>query len=167
MNPSQRRNEMTCRSRPAWLLRLIGAGSGMLIAACACHASAAWAESGNFRAAAAAPSSWREFATRLQRRFQERLAADTGSARRFQDDMAKRAAKPDAPRFVLNLRTWIEPDGKIARVECDAFDDDRDAADNLRALLSIDDVGAPPPDMLQPLRLRLSLRPKEQPSRAE
>lgn len=46
-------------------------------------------------------------------------------------------------------------------IELDGFDDNQIAV-HLLALLRCDNVGAPPPDMLQPSRLRLSLRSKEQ-----
>ena len=48
------------------------------------------------------------------------------------------------------------------RIEVDGIDD-VDAAADLRALLIDGDVGVPPPAMLQPLHLRLSPRPKDQP----
>jgi hypothetical protein len=61
------------------------------------------------------------------------------------------------------LRTWVLADGSVNRVEFTGIDD-RKAVDELRALLVDGNVGAPPPEMLQPLHLRLSLRAK-QPSR--
>jgi hypothetical protein len=51
-------------------------------------------------------------------------------------------------------------DGKVNRVEFDGIDDP-DAINELRALLIDGNVGAPPPEMLQPLHLRLSLRAKD------
>jgi hypothetical protein len=51
------------------------------------------------------------------------------------------------------------PDGKIERVESDGLDPV--AAISLRALLAGEGVGVPPSDMLQPLHLRLTLRPND------
>ncbi len=108
--------------------------------------------------AAQAPAAWQDFAKRLQLRLQERLASDSTPALRFHDAIAKRA--PDAgtapPSIVVRL--WVMPDGKVQRIELEGLDDD--ASHDLSALLIGDGVGSTPLDMPQPLRMRLSLRPK-------
>jgi len=149
---------------PGWLTRLFR--SVGLLGGLAAGASSVAAQGVDYRPAAAAPAAWQEFAKRLQSRFQQRLAADDEGVRQFQDYMAKRAGAADTPSLTLVVRTWILPDGKIERIEFDGLDDPA-AAVNLRALLAGGDVGTPPPDMLQPLRLRLSLRPKDQPRRGD
>lgn len=118
------------------------------------------AQGSDYRAAGAVPAAWQEFAKQLQRRFEQRLAADDDAVRRFQDEMAKRG-EGDASATSLTVRTWILPSGKIERIEVDG--PDRDIAANLSTLLVNGDVGSPPADMLQPLHLRLSLHPKEAP----
>jgi len=144
---------------PGWLTRLFR--SVGLLGGLAASASPVAGQGVDYRPAAEAPAAWQEFAQRLQTHFQERLAADDEGARRFQDYLAKHAgAAADAPPVAVVVRAWILPDGKLERVEFDGLDDAAAAAD-LRALLAAGAVGAPPPDMLQPLRLRLSLRPKE------
>ena len=110
-----------------------------------------------------APASWQAFAKQLQGRFEQRIAADDAAARKFQDYMTKRDGGPNAPPLTFVARTWILPDGEVERLEFDGLDD-KGIAVNLLMLLARDNVGAPPPDMLQPLRLRLSLRPKDQPA---
>jgi hypothetical protein len=73
-------------------------------------------------------------------------------------------AKEAEPRNVI-ARVWVSRDGKIERLDFDGLDDA--TARELRTLVSKDDVGQPPPDMLQPIQLRLSLRPKPDPQQAQ
>lgn len=115
----------------------------------------------DYRAVGAAPVEWRNFTKRLQQRLQERFAAEGEDARQLREVFAKRASKTQDRSFRLRLRAWVEADGKVERIELDGFDDDHAAADHLRRLLRFEGVGAPPPDMLQPLRLGLSLRLKD------
>jgi hypothetical protein len=126
-------------------------------------AVAAFAQEPVYRAAAGAPVAWQSFARDVQARFEQRLAADDEKARAVQDEIAKRKESPDAasPKFIL--RTWITPDGKV---ELDPSNDDRLVA-GLRALLNGLQVGVPPADMLQPLQLRMSLRPKDEQARSK
>ncbi len=135
---------------------------GHRIVRCRAATSGAVAQDAGYRSAATAPASWQAFAQQLQGRFEQRISADDNDARKFQDYLAKRDTGPNAPPLTFVAQPWILPDGKIARLEFDGLDD-KEIAVNLRVLLTRDNVGAPPPDMLQPLRLRLSLRPKQQP----
>ncbi len=151
------------KRRTAWWQRLVwslGAATGLLSGAAGTGPASAVAQGVDYRSAAAAPAAWREFAMQLQGRFQQRLAADDAGARQFQDFMAKRDG--NAPPVAVVVRTWVLPSGKVEQIEFDGLDDD-DVAVNLRALLTAVAAGAPPPDMLQPLRLRLSLQPEDQP----
>ncbi len=153
----------TNKRAAAWWRRLIwslGAALGLIPAAAGTGSGSAIAQSIDYRSAAAAPAAWREFATQLQGRFQQRLAADDAGARKFQNFMAMRTGNAAPRAFVV--RTWVLPSGKVERIEFDGLDDD-DVAVNLRALLVTVDGGKPPSDMLQPLHLRLSLQPKDQP----
>jgi hypothetical protein len=107
------------------------------------------------------PSSWQAFAARLQRQFQERLSSDEQHAARLRDSMMKRAqAKGAAPALVL--RVWMLTDGKVSRVELEGSQENN-ASRELDAVLIGETIGAVPPDMPQPLRLRLSLGPKARP----
>jgi hypothetical protein len=144
------------------IVRSLGAVTG-LFATVGAGTSVAGAQDAGYRSAATAPASWQAFARQFQDRFEQRLAADDQEARSFQDYLTKREAGPDAPTLTFVARTWVLPDGSVERLEFDGLKDDQVAV-HLRGLLTRDNVGAPPPDMLQPLRLRLSLRPKERPA---
>jgi len=153
------------RHRTVWwkgTFRSLGAVTG-LFAAVGAGTSSAAAQGAGYRSAATAPASWQVFAKQLQGRFERRLAADDKDPRSFQDYLAKREAGANAPPLTFVARTWVLPDGKVERIEFDGLDD-QEIAVHLRTLLTRDNVGTPPVDMLQPLRLRLSLRPKEQPA---
>jgi hypothetical protein len=157
-----------CESRGGWLKNLfwsLGTATGLLTAGlgaqAAPQASPTDSQRSDYRSAASAPAAWQEFAKQLQSQFQQRLAADDEAARRFEDDMAKLAGGNDAAPPTLIVRTWIFPDGTVERVESDGLD--AVAAASLRTLLAGAAVGAPPPDMLQPLHLRLTLRPNDKP----
>ncbi len=155
------------RRRSGWLKRLlcsVGALAALFNGVAAPAASSQLSEGLDYRPADAAPAAWREFAGRLQSHMQEQLAADDEETRRLQDDLVKQITAAGATAPVLTMRTWTLPDGRIDRIEFDGLED-RDVEARLRILLGRDGVGAPPPDMLQPLRMRLSLRPDEPPRR--
>lgn len=154
----------TLYKRAAWwtrAVRSLGTVTGLFASGLSVGIPTVAAQSGDYRSAAAAPAAWQAFAGQLLSQFEQRLGADDKQARKFQDYLAQRDAGPDAPARTVVARTWIMPEGKVERIEFDGLDDSG-IAFNLRALLVPENVGAPPPDMLQPLRLRLSLRPKEQ-----
>jgi hypothetical protein len=139
------------------LVRSLGAVTGLLSASLGAGAVPAVAQDNGYRSAATVPASWQEFSRRLQGRLEQRLSADDETARRFQDYMAARARVAGAPVTMI-VRAWVLSSGEVERVEIDGL---KDAPVNLQALLALDDVGAPPEDMLQPLHLRLSLRPRD------
>ncbi|WP_210164439.1 hypothetical protein [Bradyrhizobium sp. Ai1a-2] len=111
--------------------------------------------------AASAPAAWQDFAKRLQLRLQERLASESTPALRFHEAIAKRTPDAGATPPSIVVRVWVMPDGKVQRIELEGLDDD--ASHDLSALLIGDGVGSTPLDMPQPLRMRLSLRPKTPP----
>lgn len=152
----------TANGRSGWLKRLLYSAGALaaLSDVNAVGAPSAAAEGGGYRAAGAVPAAWQEFARQLQGHFQERLSGDDEAARRIQDHMAKRAAAERAQPSLI-VRAWISPIGGIERVESDGLDEV--GAVTLRALLAGVEVGPPPADMLQPVHLRLSLRPDDQP----
>jgi hypothetical protein len=155
------------RNRIAWWKRLLyslGAITGVFTIDVGASRSPAAAQ-GDYRSAAEVPAAWREFAERLQASFQDRLATDE-EVRLFQDYIAKRSGGVSTTALALVVHAWVLPDGKVERIEFDGLDDNNLAV-RLRTLLALGNVGAPPPDMLQPLHLRLSLRPTDQPGRGE
>jgi hypothetical protein len=119
------------------------------------------APAGDYRPATSVPASWQSFARGLQSSFQERLASEDDLADKFREALA---ALPTATEAVT-LRAWILPSGQIDRLEFDQLDPL--VAARLRVVLSQGDVGAPPADMLQPVRLRLLLRPSTPPLQPE
>jgi hypothetical protein len=140
------------------VFRSIGVLTGLFAAGSWAATSSASAQEAGYRSAAGAPATWQAFAKQLQSRFEQRLAADNKDARAFQEYLAKptgAGANPPA----LKVRAWIRQNGAIERLEFDGLGDDVPV--DLHALLGRGDVGLPPPDMLQPLHLRLTLRPKE------
>ncbi|MEN3380811.1 MAG: hypothetical protein V7608_855 [Hyphomicrobiales bacterium] len=151
------------RRAPWWKRhsRFLGAVAGLLTAGLASDASSVVAQNGNYRSVREVPAAWQDFAKQLQARFEQRIAADDEKARHFQDYVARRGETSAAP-LSFRLRTWILADGKVERVEFDGVDNDVAVA--LRALLINGEVGVPPPDMLQPLHLRLSLRASAEPA---
>ena len=153
--------------RAAWWkrhLRSLGAAAGLLTAELAGDASSLAAQNSNYRSAREVPAAWQDFAKQLQARLEQRIAADDEKARHFQDYMARRRDASTAP-VSFRLRTWILATGKVERAEFEGIDNDIAVA--LRALLINADVDVPPPDMLQPLHLRLSLRANPDPEQKQ
>ncbi len=104
------------------------------------------------------PASWRDFAQRVQARCRDWLAADDDLVKRFHVSMENLPAKDSGATAVV-AKLWIAPDGKIDRADFEGLDSA--ASVNLRAILMSHELGEQPPaDMLQPLRLKLSLGSK-------
>ncbi|CAB3755272.1 hypothetical protein [Paraburkholderia humisilvae] len=120
-----------------------------------------------------APQAWLAYAQRVSETLQAALAADTETARRFNEyfsnwvDTDAGAAAPtrtladggplpfDPP--TLKVRVWLDRTGHVERVEFADIGDDVAEAE-LRSLLLAQTVGAPPPRMMkQPVVVRLSL----------
>ena len=102
-------------------------------------------------------ASWVEFANRLQQQFQRELSADNESTARFYDVMARLLQASDAPPTSLVVRTWVTSCGKVERLELESLGGE-EALHDLYAVLKGEGVGSAPPDMPQPLRMRLSLK---------
>jgi hypothetical protein len=145
--------------------RFLGAAAGLLAAGLASDTSSLAAQTGNYRSAKDVPAAWQDFAKRLQARFEQRLAADDENARNVQDYAARQGGGTGLAPLSFRVRTWILASGKVERIEVDGIGDDIAVA--LRALLIDGEVGAPPPDMLQPLHLRLSLRANIEPAQEQ
>jgi hypothetical protein len=99
------------------------------------------------------PPAWRSFAERVQATFQTILAGDDQRARRV------RAAFHSAGKATGMVvgSVWVTSLGTIRRLDIEGVSSD--LSDDMRAVLMSSQFGmAPPPDMPQPLRLRLGLR---------
>jgi hypothetical protein len=121
---------------------------------------AAQAQSPDFREAGAAPPHWAQFAKLVRYRFEDWIGADETVANRFRSYLREHVGKEDAPPPPLDVRAWINPDGTVERVTFLSLKNAQ-ADEDLRTILKRGNVGeAPPPEMLQPLNLRFSLKLK-------
>jgi hypothetical protein len=102
---------------------------------------------------------WAEFARRLQLRIQERLASDNEAAARFHQEMTRLAVDDRSAAPSVIVKVWVMADGQVERVAMDGPHSGEALRDLSLALVG-EGVGNVPLDMPQPLRLRLSLRPK-------
>ncbi|GGF47683.1 hypothetical protein GCM10011611_62600 [Aliidongia dinghuensis] len=111
----------------------------------------------DYRPATAVPPSWNRFAQLVQYRFQQGLGGDDEVAHRFHVFLENRVLDTKTVPDSLIVKAWIGKDGRVEKVTFPALGDSQ-ADDDLRTILLHAPIGeAPPPDMLQPLHLRLSL----------
>lgn len=132
-------------------------GFGLVVLGLSAERAPAAAQSVPYRAASEAPAAWRDYAQRLQGVFQQQVDADTETSRWIAEYAAGRERDGKSMAYVVSAT--ILPDGKIDRVAFDGMAPE--LADRVRPLLASANAGAPPADMLQPLRLRLQLRHTE------
>ncbi|RQR52857.1 YbaB/EbfC family DNA-binding protein [Burkholderia sp. Bp9140] len=107
------------------------------------------------------PRPWISYAQLVGHQFQAWLEADGDAADRLHRYLEARVlnASADAPPPAIVVRAWIGPNGAVTRVEFASLGEP-DADATLRQLLTADPLTEPPPpDMLQPLRVRLRLTP--------
>lgn len=103
------------------------------------------------------PPSWIQFSKLLKYRLEEELAAGDAIAARFRIYLWAQAGASDGPPSSLIVQVWVNPNGAVRSVAFPPFGD-RAATKDLTALLTRCNVGEPPPpDMLQPVRLRFNL----------
>lgn len=124
------------------------AGLGGAAAPIAIPQVQAESRAGEVRAPASVPQTWSRFAVQVQTVFQAGLAGDDERALR-----AREAFKSLGDSVVG--RVWVLPSGTIHRLEFEGAPGD--LAADMRAVLIASALEAPPPDMPQPLRLRLRL----------
>jgi hypothetical protein len=145
--------------RAARALGPVAAGLGIpLVVGAAIVAHPAGAQNLQYRSPDNVPVAWVRYAELVQYRLTEWLAADNETVARFHLFLQEKSAAADGPPENLLVKVWVAPDGKIDRIEAPSLNNQQTDAD-LRAILGQGDVGeAPPADMLQPLRLRLTLK---------
>ncbi len=115
----------------------------------------------NYISAAEAPPSWGQFSKLVKYRFESWIGANDPIANRLRAYLARHAGQDDGPPRTLEVRAWVDPDGTIERVSFPPLNNAQADAD-LHTILKRGNVGeAPPPEMLQPLRLRFSLNSKK------
>jgi len=109
----------------------------------------------NYRALDAAPPAWQECARQLQARLQTLLVSNEEAIRQVHALLEQRAAANVDPTTIV-AKVWVAASGKIDWVKFEGVDDDGAVA--LRNVIGRQaDGSAPPPDMFQPIHLRLSL----------
>ena len=109
------------------------------------------------RSAAEAPAAWREFSLRLKTECEKTLQGTDDTARRLQASLdTLRSSSPEQAALRVTVSIWIDGVGAIERVSFPPLPTEQATAD-LKALLSRASPGRPPADMLQPVRLVLSL----------
>jgi hypothetical protein len=115
----------------------------------------------SYISAADAPPSWAQFSKLVKYRFESWIGAGDPVANRLRAYLTRRAGQDDGPPRTLEVHAWVNPDGTIERVSFSPLNNAQADAD-LHAILTRGNVGeAPPPEMLQPLRLRFSLKSKK------
>jgi hypothetical protein len=115
---------------------------------------AAWSQS------SAVPQPWIAYAQLAGQQFQAWLEADNDAADALHTYLEQRHknAQGDASLKSVVVRAWFGADGTVTRVAFDSLGDPKADA-NLQQLLTARPMTEPPPpDMRQPLRLRLQLK---------
>jgi hypothetical protein len=88
-------------------------------------------------------------------RFQRGCGRDHAIAARFRVYLEAHAGASDGPPPTPIVQAWLSPDGSVERVSFPA-PGDAGATKDLTTILSSGNIGErPPPEMLQPIRLRL------------
>jgi hypothetical protein len=143
------------------LSRLAGCvAATAVVAATFSLALSAPARSQEYREASKAPPHWAQFAKLVRYRFEDWMGADDEVCNRFRAYLREHRGKEDGPPELLEVRAWLNPDGTVEKVTFPPLNNAQADAD-LRKILARGNVGeAPPPEMLQPLRLRLLLNLK-------
>lgn len=108
------------------------------------------------------PQSWVAYAQLVGQQFQAWIEADDPDADRFHQFLDTRMSETGPgirPLSAVLVRAWIGSDGRVTRVSFDSLGDPKADA-TLRTLLTAHPVpNPPPPDMRQPLRVRLHIQP--------
>jgi hypothetical protein len=109
------------------------------------------------RPAEAIPESWARFAQLVEDQFKARLEANDGTANRFRLFLKGEATSGGDPSSsTLVVEVWVGADGIVERVAFPPLQD-RQAETDLHSILEGRNIGPPPSDMPQPLRLKLAL----------
>ncbi|WP_233832488.1 YbaB/EbfC family DNA-binding protein [Paraburkholderia sp. ZP32-5] len=107
----------------------------------------------------AIPQPWITYAQLVGHQFQAWLEGDDDAANQLHQYLEERIlnAKGDAPPPAVVIRAWIGADGGVTRIAFDSLGDPKADALLRQLLTSHPMTEPPPPDMLQPLRVRLRL----------
>lgn len=143
--------------RAARLLGFWTAGLGTALGPAGGHAQDA-ATGAGYRPATAVPATWQQFAQHVQQRIGEWLRGEDEDVRRFHTYLQDRSTGAPAAPEALVIKIWIAADGKVDRVDFPPLPDAQASAD-LRVILERGRIDQPPPpDMLQPMHLKVALK---------
>ncbi len=107
------------------------------------------------------PPTWTQFAKLLRYRFEERLSSGDPISARFRVYLTAQAGASDGPPDIVIVSVWIRSDGAINRLAFEPFRD-ASATKDFITILAHGKIGeAPPPDMPQPVRLKINLKLRE------
>lgn len=151
MRPSSTSSVMARITR--WLAALVGAG----IASTAPVAAQSVPPS-------AAPVEWVRYAEFATTTITGWLEADSEPASRLRAYLDTTRPAPDQATAPLVLKVWIEPDGKISRIDYPAFAHGEANADMRTLIVGQQLSAAPPRDMLLPLRIAVQIDAPAQPA---
>lgn len=111
-----------------------------------------------------APPAWTAFASRLKIACEKELGADNDVSRRLNDRLTKiqASAVPGSDPMRVAVKIWVASAGAIDRVSFAPLSDG-EATSDLQIILRRAKPGVPPADLLQPVQLSISLKPRSQP----
>jgi hypothetical protein len=138
-----------------WVISLVA-----VLIACSPRASAA----DQFLNAGDAPPAWTAFASRLKIACEKELRADNDVSRQLNDRLTKIQANavPGTDPMRVAVKIWVAPAGVVSRASFPPLSDEQ-ATRELQTILLRAIPGAPPADLLQPVQLSISLKPRIQP----
>jgi hypothetical protein len=111
-----------------------------------------------------APPAWTAFASRLKIACEKELRAGNDVSRRLKDRLTKIQANavPGTDPMRVAVKIWVAPAGVVSRVSFPPLSDEQ-ATRELQTVLLRATPGAPPANLLQPVQLSISLKPRSQP----
>lgn len=143
-------------SEPASMLRaLVARMAGATAALAALFVPAAPARPQGV-APSAAPAEWVRYAEAATGTVSGWLSEEGEAAARFRAYLNETRPATDQPPPPLEIKLWIATDGRVERIDFTPFAHPQPNAD-LRAAIVGRVLGAPPRDMLQPLRLSIGM----------
>lgn len=108
-----------------------------------------------------APQAWLDYAQRVSEAVQTRLAGDDPVAARLRDYLNQLPGAADSAGSTLRLAFWIDSHGAVTRIDHAPFAQSG-PNDDLQTLLVGLRIAAPPPKgMLLPLRLAITVKPRD------
>lgn len=104
----------------------------------------------------AAPAEWLHYAEAARAAVTAWLSEEGGAPARVRAALDRTRPAPDQPTLPIALKVWIEPNGRIARLDFSPFAEPT-VEDDLRATIVGRMLAAPPIGMEQPIRLAVLL----------